>query len=51
MVADFDDKIMIGILTSDVNIQLLPASTKNQMLILGDTVPLCFNKKVLLFTF
>lgn len=44
MVADFDDKIMIWILTSGVNIQLLPASTKNPLLVLGDTVPLCFNK-------
>ena len=40
IVADFDDKNT----NFSCNIQLLPASTKNQMLALGHIVPLCFNK-------
>jgi hypothetical protein len=42
MMADFDDEIIIWKLTSGVNIQLQPISTKNQTLVLGDTVTVCF---------
>jgi hypothetical protein len=40
--ADFNDEIIIWKLTLGVNIQLQPTSIENQMLVLDDTVPVCF---------